>query len=166
MNNSAYEKISKSTKPRVHIKYEVETENGTQEKELPFVIGVIGDFSANNTEQPSLKEREFTNIDRDNFDEVMAKIKPKLSIKIENSLDPNNDQLMPLELSFNSISDFEPDQLINQIEPLFKLKLARDRLRSLLNHSECSESLEKALESVLSDHKELEKLAKKIQTEE
>lgn len=146
---------------RVQIRYEVETENGTQERELPFVIGVIGDFSASNTDIPSLKEREFINIDNSNFDEVMAQINPKLHLVVDNVMNDAG-SLLPLNLNFKSIHDFEPERLINQIEPLAKLKLARDRLRSLLNRTECSEELENNLKTILSNEKFLLQLAAQI----
>ena len=73
--------------PRVHIKYEVETEGAAIEKELPFVAGVLGDFSDNPTEPlKSLKDRKFVQIDRDNFNDVMARMTPGLNLKVQNTL--------------------------------------------------------------------------------
>src|SRR6266480_6746050 len=86
-SESVNEKLSRVRKPRVHIKYEVETEGATVEKELPFIVGVLGDFSGNPT-QPlkPLKDRKFIQIDRDNFNEVMARMTPGLNLKVENTL--------------------------------------------------------------------------------
>lgn len=162
MNDSIQHFLERNRKPRVHIKYEVETEHGLQEKELPFVVGVIGDFSAGNAELPSLDERQFIPIDRDNFDQVMEKINPKLVIEVDNKLDESNAQLK-LSLSFKSLKDFEPDQLVMQVDALRKLKLARDRLRELLTKIDCSESLEKSLENILKDQKQLLQLANDLQ---
>lgn len=162
MNDSSQHFLERNRKPRVHIKYEVETEHGLQEKELPFVVGVIGDFSADNAEQlPSLDERQFLNIDRDNFDQVMEKINPKLVIDVDNKLDESHTELK-LSLSFKSLKDFEPDQLVMQVEALRKLKLARDHLRELLNKMDCSESLEKSIENILKDQKQLLQLAQDL----
>ncbi|HYF98181.1 MAG TPA: type VI secretion system contractile sheath small subunit [Coxiellaceae bacterium] len=160
--HSSLTHLEKNRRPRVHIKYEVETEQGTEEKELPFVVGVLGDFAADNSKSLSnLKEREFITIDKDNFDEIMTKINPGLNLTLDNHLSGDNSSIF-LQLSFKALRDFEPDQLITQIEPLRKLKQARDRLRSLLNKTECSESLEQDLELILQDDQQLKQLADKL----
>ena len=70
---SINDKLERVRKPRVHIKYEVETEGGVVQKELPFVVGVMGDFSGHPTEAlKPLKERKFINIDRDNWSTTLA----------------------------------------------------------------------------------------------
>jgi len=163
MSESIYRYLERNKKPRVHISYEVETEHGIQEKELPFVVGVLGDFAADNKERlPPLIEREFMDIDRDNFNQVMEKISPKLLMEVDNKLN-NHQQKIPLQLNFKSLKDFEPDQIVEQIEPLRKLKLARDRLRDLLHKAESTESLEKSLETILQDQEQLLALAKQLQ---
>ena len=74
---SIHDKLSRVRKPRVHITYEVETEGARVEKELPFVVGVLGDFSGKPTEPlKPLKDRKFIQIDRDNFNDVMARMTP------------------------------------------------------------------------------------------
>ncbi len=158
MSESIHHYLERNRKPRVHIKYEIETGEGVQEKELPFVVGVMGDFAADNLNQIPLKERHFINIDRDNFDSVMARINPSLRLQVSNTLKEDKTELK-LDLNFKSLSDFEPESLIQQIEPLRKLKLARDRLRDLLNKAECSEHLEEMLSHCLQDEAKLRQLA-------
>src|SRR5436305_11315005 len=111
-SESINEKLGRVRKPRVHIKYEVETEGAAVEKELPFVVGVLGDFSGNPTEPlKPLKDRKFIQIDRDNFNEVMARMTPGLNLKVENTLKGDGSE-MAVNLKFNSIEDFEPVQVV------------------------------------------------------
>src|ERR671933_293714 len=114
MSSSIHEKLDRVRKPRVHIKYEVETEGAMVEKELPFVVGVLGDFSGNPT-QPlkPLKDRKFIQIDRDNFNEVMARMTPGLNIKVENTLKGDGSE-MAVNLKFGSMEDFEPGRVVDQ----------------------------------------------------
>ena len=109
---SIHDKLEKVRKPRIHIKYDVETEGATVQKELPFVVGVMGDFAGNNpgSDQKSLKERKFIKIDPDNFDQVMDNIKPGIQTRVENTLSDDNSE-MAVELEFNSMQDFEKKYL-------------------------------------------------------
>ena len=144
-------------KSRVQIKYETETEEGLEEKELPFVVGVLGDFSGNNSSiKIPLSERNFININSDNFNRVMKEINPGLKLKVKNTMDASTN-LLSIDLTFNKMEDFSPDFLIDQIEPLRKLKEARNRLRELLIKSEKFPEIEEWLEKELSSLSVLKK---------
>lgn len=160
---SINDKLERVRKPRVHIKYEVETEGGVVEKELPFTVGVMGDFSGNSPtkEKKSLKERKFINTDRDNFNNVMDRMAPGLSMRIENTL-KNDDSEMAVNLAFNKIEDFEPAQVVNQIPALKELMDTRNKLRDLLTKSDRSDKLEDILEKTLQDQDALIALAKEL----
>jgi type VI secretion system protein ImpB len=146
---SVHKKLERVRKPRVHITYEVEVGDAQEVKELPFVVGVMGDFSGDPT-QPlrPLRDRKFTQIDRDNFNEVMASMNPGLNFRVENTLKGDGTEL-PVNLAFNSIEDFEPARVAQQIEPLRKLLQARNELRDLLTKVDRSEDLESILDRVL-----------------
>ena len=149
MSDSVHDKLKRVRKPRVHITYDVETNGAEQTKELPFVVGTMGDYSGDNTEaRKSLKERKFVSIDRDNFNQVMSKVNPTLSMKVDNTL-AGDDSQMSTELEFNSIEDFEPENLVNQIEPLKQLLAARNKLRDLMSKADRSDELEGVLEEIL-----------------
>lgn len=159
---SINDKLERVRKPRVHIKYEVETEEAVIEKELPFVVGVLGDFSGDPTEKPKpIKERKFVQIDRDNFDDVMARQNAGLNMRVENTLSEDNSE-MALNLTFKSMSDFEPENIVEQIPALKELKAARDKLRDLLSKSDRSDELEAILEQALQDQEKLQSLAKDL----
>lgn len=159
---SINDKLERVRKPRVHIKYEVETEEAVIEKELPFVVGVLGDFSGDPTEKPKpIKERKFVQIDRDNFDDVMARQNAGLNMRVENTLS-EDDSEMALNLTFKSMSDFEPENIVEQIPTLKELKAARDKLRDLLSKSDRSDELEAILEQALQDQEKLQSLAKDL----
>jgi len=157
-NDSIHDKLDRVRKPRVHITYEVETEGAVAEKELPFVVGVLGDFSGNPTEPlKALKDRKFTNIDRDNFDEVMARMTPGVQMKVPNTLAGDGSE-MAVNLKFSSMADFDPAAIAAQIDPLKKLMDTRDRLRDLLTKIDRSEDLENLLDQVLQNTEQLKKL--------
>ncbi|HXH04686.1 MAG TPA: type VI secretion system contractile sheath small subunit [Candidatus Competibacteraceae bacterium] len=156
---SIHEKLSRVRKPRVHITYEVETEGAVVLKELPFVVGVLGDFSGNPTHPlKPLRDRKFIQIDRDNFNEVMARMTPGLNLKVENTLKGDGSQ-MSVNLRFDSLEDFEPARIVEQVEPLRRLMETRNRLRDLMTKIDRSEDLEAVLERVLQNTEELARLS-------
>jgi type VI secretion system protein ImpB len=159
---SVQDKLSRVRKPRVHIIYDVETEGAVVQKELPFVVGVMGDFSGDPT-QPlkPLNDRKFIQIDRDNLDEVMAKMTPGLRMKVDNTLADDGSQ-MSVELAFKSMADFEPAAVVQQVEPLRKLLDVRNQLRDLLSKADRSEDLENLLEQVLTNQEQLDALSKQL----
>ncbi|WP_432455107.1 MULTISPECIES: type VI secretion system contractile sheath small subunit [unclassified Agarivorans] len=157
--DSIHGKLSRVRKPRVHITYDVETEGAAVKKELPFVVGVMGDFAGDNTTAlKPLKDRRFIQIDRDNFDDVLKRMNPKLEFKVDNKL-ADDDSLMSVELAFQSMKDFDPAAVVNQVEPLRKLMDTRNKLRDLMTKVDRSEDLENILEEVLNNTDSLQKLA-------
>lgn len=163
--SSVHEKLNRVRKPRVHITYDVETEGAVVQKELPFVVGVIGDFSGTPTEPlKPVSERKFIQIDRDNFDDVMSRMTPGLSYKVDNTLAGDGSQIS-VQMSFKGMEDFSPGAVIAQIEPLRKLLEVRNQLRDLLSKADTSENLEKLLEKILSNEEELKTLGAQIGVE-
>ena len=146
---STQHKLDRVRPPRVHITYDVEVGGAIELKELPFVVGVLGDFSGK-PEQPlgRLRDRKFVEIDRDNFDQVLAGMKPRLAYRVDNKL-TDSDTRMAVELKFNALEDFEPDQLVQQVEPLRKLVDARRRLSDLLSRMDGNEPLEGLLLDII-----------------
>ena len=156
---SIHDKLKRVRKPRVHLAYEVETEGAMVEKELPFVVGVMGDFSGDATEPlKSLKDRRFTQIDRDNFNDVLAKMTPGLQMKVENTLAGDGSE-MAVDLKFQSLDDFEPGAVVQQVEPLKKMMDTRNQLRDLMTKIDRSEDLENIIEQVLSNDENLKSIA-------
>ncbi len=150
MADSIHDKLKRVRKPRVHITYDVETNGAVQEKELPFVMGVMGDYSGDNSEnKKALKDRKFSQIDRDNFNEVMNNIGPQVNMKVENTLESDGSE-MSVHLDFKNMEDFEPQNIVEKVEPLKKLMETRNKLRDLLTKADRSEDLENLLEEVLS----------------
>lgn len=160
--DSIHDKLKRVRKPRVHLTYEVETGGATIQRELPFVVGVMGDFSGNPvTPLKSLKDRKFVQIDRDNFDSVMASMTPELHFKVDNKITGDGSQ-MQVDLKFNSMKDFEPANVAKQVEPMRKLLETRNKLTDLLSKVDRSEDLEALLERVLQDNEQLKKLASQL----
>jgi type VI secretion system protein ImpB len=157
-SESLQKKLDRVRKPRVHITYDVETEGAAVTKELPFVVGVLGDFSGQPTEPlKPLKDRKFIQIDRDNFNDVMARMTPGLNLKVKNTLKDDGSE-MAVGLKFSNMDDFSPEKVAQQIDPVKKLLETRDKLRDLLTKVDRSENLENILENVLKNTEELKKL--------
>ena len=162
MAKSIHDKLKRVRPPRVHITYDVETEGAVVQKDLPFVVGVLGDFSGDPTEPlKPLKDRKFVQIDRDNFNDVMARMTPGLNLKVENTLKGDGSE-MGVQLKFKSLDDFEPVNLVKQVDPLRKLLETRDKLRDLLSKVDRSEDLENILEQVLENTDQLKKLSAEL----
>lgn len=159
---SIHDKLSRVRKPRVHITYEVETEGARVQRELPFVMGVLGDFSGKPT-QPlkPLKDRKFIQIDRDNFDEVMARMTPGLEFRVTNTLKGDGSE-MAVKLKFDALEEFDPGRVVQQVEPLKKLLETRDKLRDLLTKVDRSDELETLLERILKSDEEIKKLSTEL----
>jgi type VI secretion system protein ImpB len=162
MSDSIHDKLKRVRKPRVHITYDLETNGTVVEKEIPFVMGVMGDYSGDNTDSKKpLKERKFSQIDRDNFNEIMSKVNPQLRMKVENLLEGDGSE-MSVNLDFKNMEDFEPHRIVEQLEPLKKLMDTRNKLRDLLTKADRSEELESILEDVLSNTNALSSLSSEL----
>jgi type VI secretion system protein ImpB len=148
---SIQHKIDRIRPPRVQITYDVEVGGALELKELPFVVGVLGDFVGKPEEALApVKQRKFVEIDRDNFDQVLAGMKPRLAYTTENKLQDDGSK-MGVELKFNSIEDFEPDNVVQQVEPLRKLVEARQKLGDLLSKMDGNDKLESILNDVVAN---------------
>lgn len=159
MADSIHDKLKRVRKPRVHITYDVETNGALAKKEIPFVMGVMGDYSGDNVDKKkALKDRKFSQIDRDNFNDVMGTVAPQVSMKVENTLEKNGSE-MSVSLDFKSIEDFEPHKIVEKIEPLKKLMDTRNKLRDLLTKADRSDALETILEEILSNTKAMSALS-------
>ncbi|WNG56329.1 type VI secretion system contractile sheath small subunit [Archangium gephyra] len=143
--------------PRVQITYDVEIGDAVEQKELPLVVGVLADLAGQRKELPRLKERKFVEIDRDNFDKVMAAIGPQLRMSVPNKLRGDGSR-MAVDLRFKSIDSFHPRQLVEQMEPLRELLESRQRLVDLLAKLDGNDSLAELLRSALEDKARLQAL--------
>lgn len=160
--SSVQQKLARVRKPRVHITYDVETEGAAIVRELPFVVGVMGDYAGDPTEPiKPLAERKFIQIDRDNFNDVMARIAPGLKIKVDNTL-ANDGTQMAVDLKFKSMDDFDPAKVAEQVPALKAMLETRARLRDLMSKADLSEELEGLLEQVLQDKSKLDELSSQL----
>lgn len=159
MGSSYQHQIQK--KDRVHITYDVETNGASELKELPFIVGVMGDFSGDSDKElPPLRDpnRKFVQIDRNNFDKVMAGIAPKLKFKVESTMDGQKGQEFEVNLEFKSMDDFDPAKIVEQIPQLKKIMDTRNSLRDMLAKADSSAKLEAELEKLLQDQDRVRKI--------
>ena len=155
---STQHKLDRVRPPRVHITYDVEIGDAIELKELPFVVGVLADLSGKPDEAlPRLRDRKFVDIDRDNFNDVLKGMKPRLAYKVDNKL-TNDDSKMGVELRFNDLDDFEPEKVVNQVEPLRKLLEVRKQLSDLLAKTDGNDKLNERLQEIISNTELLQKI--------
>jgi type VI secretion system protein ImpB len=166
--DSVQKRLEKVRPPRVQLSYDVEVGDAIEQKEIPFVTGVIGDFTGQqdpNNPLPKLKERKFVNVDLDNFDDVMKGMAPKATYRVKNKLSESGGEFA-VNLEFSSIDDFRPEAVVNQVDPLRKLLEARTKLSDLRNKLAGNEKLEDILGDVLSNTEQLKKLGTEAKIEE
>lgn len=151
MSESIQKKLDRVRPPRVQISYDVETGGALEKKELPFLVGILSDLSGKpETALPKLKDRKFVEIDRDNFNDVMAAIGPRLAYQVPNTLQKDGSKLNVV-LKFEELDDFDPVRVVKQIPPLAKLFEARQRLTDLLAKLDGNDDLDALLADVIAN---------------
>lgn len=152
--DSVQKRLTKVRAPRVQMTYDVEIGDAMENKELPFVVGVVGDFGGNSdVEQKRLKDRKFVSIDNGNFDEVLCGVEPVARFQVKNTLAGEGE--FPVELRFRSMADFRPESVVRQVEPLSKLLDTRSKLADLRNKLAGNDKLEDLLTDVLQNTEQL-----------
>ena len=163
MNESTQHKLDRVRKPKVHITYDVEIGDAIKKKEIPFVVGVLADLSGNpEAPLPKLKKRKFIEIDRDNFNSVMAGMQPRLKFSVEDKLTGDPDKKLSVELKPRSIDDFHPEKVAEAVPPLAQSLETRRRLSELLNKLDGNDELGELLQDVIGNTEKKEKLAKEV----
>jgi type VI secretion system protein ImpB len=158
--DSVQKRLERIRPPRVQLSYDVEIGDAIESKELPFVMGVLGDFTGQQDPDkplPKLRDRKFVNVDLDNFDEVMEGMAPKASYRVKNRLSPEGGEFA-VNLDFKALDDFSPEAVVQQVEPLRKLLEARTKLSDLRNKLAGNDKLEDVLSDVLSNTEKLKQL--------
>jgi type VI secretion system protein ImpB len=154
---SSQKKEGRVRPPRVHITYDVETGGAIEKRDLPFVVGVLADLSGMPEKPlPAMKDRKFVDIDRDNFDAVLKKINPRIAFKVANQLS-EDDTKLGVELRFESLDDFHPSKVANQIDPLRKLLDVRKSLANLRSSLIGNDKLEELLQEIIHNQEKLQK---------
>lgn len=157
---SVQKRLEKIRPPRVQLTYDVEIGDAIEQKELPFVVGVLGDFSGQpdpDKPLPKIKDRKFVNVDMDNFDEVLDAMAPKTSYRVRNRLTEQGGEFA-VNLEFRKMEDFRPESVVQQVEPLRRLLEARSKLSDLRNKLAGNDRLEDLLAEVLSNTEQLQQL--------
>jgi type VI secretion system protein ImpB len=168
MSESIHDRLKRVRAPRVNIEYKVELGDAIEMRQLPFVMGIFGDFTGQ-PEEPleRLKDRKFTEVNPDNFDEVLASMKPHLAFSVDNKLSDEEDAgKLSVDLRFRELDDFDPDRVAEQIPALRKLLELRQELADVRGSLQGNEKLEEILQATLSDEEALAKLKDEIGTGE
>lgn len=162
---SVNKKLERVRPPRVHISYDVEVGNAIERKELPFVMGVLGDFTGQ-PEEPlaRLKDRKFVEITLDNFDNALASMKPHLSYFVENKLSEDPDAgRIGVNLHFQSMDDFEPENVARQVKPLREMLELRTKLSDLRGSLQGNEKLDDILLETVKNQDKMSKLKAEVE---
>jgi len=156
-------KLERVRPPRVNISYDVETGGAIETKQLPFVMGVLADLSGQPAEAlPRLKERKFVEVTPDNFDTVLKSMRPRVAFAVENKLAPDSSSKIGVDLTFESLDDFAPERVAQQVKPLRELLELRTKLADLRGSLQGNEKLDEILQSTLNDSAALKKLESEI----
>jgi type VI secretion system protein ImpB len=179
MAESTQHKLDRVRTPRVHVTYDVQIGDAMEQKELAFVVGVIGDFSGKGSDGKKLADRKFTEITPENFDAVLAAMKPRVQFSVPNRLneDPNTDVADPatedpnapqlkVDLSFTSLDDFNPDRVAENIGPLRKLLELRQKLSDLRGSLQGNDALDELLQQAIQDTEQARRLQSELNTSE
>jgi type VI secretion system protein ImpB len=164
---STQHKLDRVRSPRVHITYDVEVGGAIELKELPFVVGVLGDFTGQPEQPlPKLKERKFVEVNPDNFDTVLEGMKPHLSFAVENKLSDEPDAAnLKVDLHFKSMDDFEPENVARQVKPLKELLDLRTRLSDLRGSLQGNDKLDELLQDAINNTDKLDQLREEVKPE-
>lgn len=158
MSESTQHKLDRIRPPRVQITYDVEIGDAIEKKELPLVVGILADLSGKPVSPPTkVRDRRFVQIDRDNFDDILASIAPRLAVQVDNALQKDGSKLN-IELNFKSFEDFSPINIVEQVEPLRRLYEARLRLRDLLTKLDGNDNLDQLLQDIVNNTQELQEI--------
>ncbi|MBL7998528.1 MAG: type VI secretion system contractile sheath small subunit [Candidatus Kapabacteria bacterium] len=164
MAENTQKKLTRVRPPRVQITYDVETNGAIQQKELPFVVGVLSDLAGNPKEPlPEIKKRKFTEIDRDNFDKVLGSIKPRVTARVDNKLTNDGTQIA-VDLEFKSMDDFNPANIAKNVGPLNQLLELRQKLVEMVGKLDGNNELYEQLEGILKNTEQLNQLATETST--
>jgi len=162
MSESTQKKLMRIRPPRVQISYDVETGGAIEKKELPLVVGILSDLAGKQeTPMVPIKARKFVEIDRDNFNDVMASISPRLAFQVGNTL-KEDDTKLNVELKFRKIDDLRPEAVVQQIEPLRKLFEARQRLNDLIGKLDGNDDLDVLLQDVAANTDSQQKIKEAV----
>lgn len=157
MSDSLQKWVGRNRPPRVQITYDVEIGGAVEKKELPLVVGLLADLSGQPlVAPPKLKARRLVDIDRDNFNEVMAKIAPRLDLSVPDT--HKKDGNLKIELNFKEFDDFHPEAIVRQVPRLAKLLEARRQLRDLLGKLDGNDELDSLLDNIVQNTDELKAL--------
>jgi len=156
---STQQKLSRVRPPRVQITYDVQIGDAIETKELPFVLGVLGEYSGHNKELPKLKDRKFVQVDRDNLNDVLKGMAPSLAMRVDNKLEEGSDSKLSVELEFKQLEDFEPQNVVKQVKPLNELLELRRRLSDLKNKMIGNDRLEELLDDIVRDTEQLRQIS-------
>lgn len=161
---STQKKLERVRPPRIQISYEVETGGAIEMKELPFLMGVLGDFTGQPTEPLArLKDRKFVEVTPDNFDDVLASMKPHLAFAVENKLSEEADApKLGVDLNFRSLEDFSPEAVARQIKPLRELLELRTQLSDLRGSLQTNDKLDEVLQATLGDQGKMDRLKSEL----
>lgn len=145
---------SLAPKERINVTFRPATGGAQEEIELPLKVMVVGDFLQRYDDRP-LIDRKPVSVNKNNFTDVMAKQNLSVRLSVRNRLTDSEDPGdLPVNLSFQSLRDFEPEGVARQIPEMNSLLKLRDALISLKGPLGNIPAFRAALEEVLHDERQ------------
>ncbi|MGL1862959.1 MAG: type VI secretion system contractile sheath small subunit [Pseudodesulfovibrio sp.] len=152
---------SVAPKERVNIVYKPDTGDAKEEVELPLKLLVVGDFTQQNDER-MVEDRDPINIDKDNFNEVLKAQDLGLTLGVDNKLSDDPDAQMAVNLKFEKLKDFDPDEIIKNVPELQQLMELREALKALKSPLSNVPDFRKKVQAMVKDDGARERLLKEL----
>jgi type VI secretion system protein ImpB len=152
---------SVAPKERVNITYKASVGNAQEETELPLKILVVGDYTGRPDETP-VEERKPISVDKENFNEVMAKQNLAVDVAVPDRLSGDKGASLSMKLQFKSLGDFTPEGIVNQVPELKKLLELRSALTALKGPLGNIPAFRKKIQSLLGDDKARQQLMQEL----
>ncbi|MGA1874889.1 MAG: type VI secretion system contractile sheath small subunit [bacterium] len=152
---------SVAPKERVNIVYRPATGGAQEEVELPLKLLVMGDFTGSQDDRP-IEARQPINIDKDNFNEVLRAQNIGMNITIPDKLSNEPGAETSVKLQFESVKDFEPEQIVKNVPELKRLLELRESLTSLKGPLSNVPEFRKKIQELVKDEAAREQLLKEL----
>ena len=146
---------------RVNLFLEVAKGDAQEKIELPMRLMVLGDYKGREDSTP-LADRELINLNKDNFEDVLRSQDLRVKTAVDNTLTGDGD--LAVDLTFDSMKSFSPEQIAKQVPELSRLLATRNLLQDLRNRLISAADFRKQIEAVINDPEAREQLLAELDT--
>ncbi|WP_348703997.1 type VI secretion system contractile sheath small subunit [uncultured Neptuniibacter sp.] len=156
---------SVAPKERINIVYKPAIGDAKEEIELPLKLLMVGDYTQREDED-EVEDRELIDIDKANFNDVMSSQKLNLQVTVPNKLSGEEGDEVPVDLTFDTLKDFEPEAIVRQVPEMAKLLELREALSFLKGPLGNVPAFRKQIDELLGDDESRQKLMAELGIEQ